>query len=241
MKPYEYFEFNNGKDLAERLKKAFEDQIGNQPYFRISATPLCPKRSLLDVEQQGLHDLMNKPPGSRPMGWSMDLSGFSIERFLAGVKRGKKDFRYYEIHETGHMEMWAPLDSNFCWRQTPEEFELQPRLYPYPVVEYPVTFLRLYRAILELFEIKDRIFVELIFENFKDYALRPYEPNAIGFMIREPKIAKEKEFYYREMLDSDFNVDTAAYDLIKHFYAWFGFDSSFIPFYDKKQKIFVFD
>ena len=41
------------------------------------------------------------------------------------------------------MEFWAPLNDHFCWRQSDEEFERELKLYPFPVIEYPVAFTKL--------------------------------------------------------------------------------------------------
>jgi hypothetical protein len=80
------------------------------------------------------------------------------------------------------MEFWTPLDERFCWRQTLEEFRNGPRLYTYPVTEYPTTFLRLYQALIDISKIQDSFIINLHYANLKGYILLPYTPNTMRFL-----------------------------------------------------------
>ena len=132
------------------------------------------------------------------------------------------------------MEFRTPLSEHFCWGQKTEEFENRPELYPYPVVEYLVTFLCLYEAILKSCELQGDILINLKYINLKGYRLRPYAPKQIGYMFAdEIGLFKYDHLYLPPFkIDHTFDPDAVAYQLLKQFYSSFGFSSETIPFYE---------
>jgi len=229
-----FLSIEDGKTLADETLHRFIKEVGNEPFFRVSVTPVSPKEGLIDVASEPIRTLINNPPGSRRSGWNMEAGYRQIERFVEGIRRGEKNKEYLELLSNGHMEFWTPLDENFCWRQSPEEFSKRPRLYPYPVIEYPTTFLRLYRAIVDSLRISNDFIVDLCYLNLKGYILAPYAPNAIGFMDADTysKPFEDKHLRVtRRTIKDDFDPDQTAYELIQTVYAAFGFDESVIPFF----------
>jgi len=228
-----FLSIEDGKTLADETLHRFIKEVGNEPFFRVSVTPMNPKEGLIDVASEPIRTLINNPPGSRRFGWNMEAGYRQIERFVEGIRRGDKNEKYLELLSNGHMEFWTPLDDNFCWRQTPEEFSKRPRLYPYPVIEYPTTFLRLYRAIVDSLGISDDFIVDLCYLNLKGYILAPYAPNAIGFMFADTysKPFEDKGINPRKTIKNNFAPDQTAYELIQTVYAAFGFDERAIPFF----------
>ena len=234
-----FLQIEDGNTLADETSRRFIKEVDNQPFFRVSVTPISPKVGLIDVDSEPTRTLINNPPGSRRAGWNMEAGYRQIERFADGIRRGDKNEEYLELLSNGHMEFWTPLNENFCWRQSPEEFSKRPRLYPYPVVEYPTTFLRLYRAIVDSLEISKDFIVDLRYLNLKGYILAPYAPNAIGFMFADSysKPFEDKHLYVtRKTIKNDFEPDQTAYELIQIVYAAFGFDASKIPFFTNEGR-----
>jgi len=229
-----FLSIEDGNTLADETFHRFSKEVGAQPFFRVSVTPASPKADLIDVGSEPIRALINNPPGSRSAGWSMKATYHRIERFADGIRRGDKNEAYLELLSNCHMEFWTPLNESFCWRLSPEEFSRRPRLYPYPVVEYPTTFLRLYRAIVDSLRTSNDFVVDLCYLNLKGYILAPYAPNAIGFMIADTysKPFEGKHIRVpRKTIKNDFNPDQTAYELIRTVYAAFGFDESAIPFF----------
>lgn len=231
------------KDLLNQATLLrFEKETKDLSYLWLSINPTTINANIFDVESKEFRELIHKPPGSRDGGWNMESSYFKFERIEEGIRRGEKRFEYLEVWENGHMEFWTPLDDHFCWRQTAEEFQKRPRLYPYPVTEYPTTFLRLYRALLDLFSVTNDFVLTLYLRNLKGYILLPYAPNSIGFMhpssIIEPY---KKDNLIRSIhLDHGFKPDLASFNILKPIYAAFGYDSEAIPFFDKNTQEFNF-
>jgi len=229
----------DGNILANETSRSFIGEVGDQPYFRIAITSLGPEADLIDVDSGQIRSCIENPPGSRRMGWNMDVRYSRIERFSEGIRRGEKDYIYLELHSNGHMEFWAHLDDHFCWRQSPEEFKQRPRLYPYPVVEYPTTFLRLYKAIIDMAGIGGEFVIDLHYLNVKGYVLAPNAPNSIGFTSAD-RYSKPFENQHlgipRRKIKADFDPDKITYEIIQVVYGSFGFDASVIPFFTKEEK-----
>ena len=234
-----FLEIRNGKVLADETFNRFVEEVGDQPFFRIAVTSVEPTVDLIDVDSQLVRTLLDNPPGSRHAGWNMEARYGQIEIFADGIRRGNKSKRYLELLSNGHMEFWTPLNEHFCWRQSPEEFSKRPRLYPFPVVEYPATFLRLYRVIVDSLEIPKDFIVDLRYQNLEGYVLAPYAPNAIGFMSADSysKPFEGKHLHVpRKTIKNDFDPEQTAFKLIKFVYAAFGFSASAIPFFTKEGR-----
>lgn len=229
-----FLSIEDGNILADETFRRFSKEVGGQPLFRVSVTPTSPKVDLIDVDSEPMRTLINNPPGSRRAGWNMEATYGQIKRFADGIRRGDRDEEYLELLSNCHMEFWTPLNENFCWRQSPEEFNRRPRLYPYPVVEYPTTFLRLYRAVVDSLITSNDFIVDLCYLNLTGYILAPDAPNEIGFMSADTysKPFEDKHLRVpRKTIKIDFDPDQTAYELIRTVYAAFGFDESAIPFF----------
>lgn len=239
----QFLAIEDGSLLADAATRRFEAEIGIDPYFRIAATPAHPNADLVDVDSESVQKLVRDPPGSRPNGWNMRTSYYLAERFAEGIRQGEKDSRYLEILSNGHMEFWAPLGDLFCWRQSPEEFRTQPRLYPYAVTEHPAAFLRLYRKLVDMLEINDDFLLDIYYRNLKGYVLLPHAPDTFWFRFPGSQVRRFEMQHLvvpRKTVSSDFQPDETAYDLVKTVYASFGLGEEAIPFYDKEEERFDF-
>ena len=234
----------DGELLSQTAFRRFEKESDASPYFWISITPKHPNTELIKLNSEEIKKILRNPPGSRPNGWNMDNSYSSIKLFAEGLQIGEKKFRHLELFQNGHMEFKTPLDTHFCWRQSEQEFKQRPRLYPYPVTEYPTTFLRLYKVLQNKLGIKDSFFINLYYRNLQGYIILPYKPGTFGFdyPITEDNIFDKKHFIISKYeLDSDFLPDKVAYQLVKIFYAAFGLFEETIPFYNREKEVFEFD
>jgi hypothetical protein len=223
--------------------KQFMAEIGQNPYFRISITPSNPDGEIIDIDSLEIIQLLQYPPGSRRNGWNMENSYDRIVKLGMSWIHGEKSSEYLELHTNGHMEFWTPLTRLFCWRQSEEEFRVRPRLYPYAVVEYPTTFLRLYRAVIDKIIYKDDFIMSLQYHNLKGYILLPYGPGSVGYMF--PK--SDLKPFDQENLDilnipliNNFIPDKESYKMLTIFYSKFGYDSEVVPFYNREKQIFIF-
>lgn len=232
----QFIGISNAETLVDVMSRRFVDEVRNSPFFNMTATPDILRPDLVNVDREDVRALLNNPPGSRPCGWNMKARGQQIERFSEGVRCGTKDYEYLELLSNGHMEFWTPLDDHFCWRQSSEEFRLRPRLYPYPVTEYPCTFLRLYRALADAAQISCGFTVGLWYLNVKGYALAPYAPQA--YAGASAPFAEDHLVVPPLQVGNDFVPDKVAYELLRVVYAAFGFEADAIPFFTQGEGFY---
>lgn len=229
--------------FGELIFNEFTNEVDDRPYFWLSIIPSPVKNDLIDIDDTEIRNLIKNPPGSRKNGWNMQPSIHeNITRDTESINLGFKDFAYLELYKNACMAFWAPLGEHFCWKQHPEEFKRRPRLWPYPVVEFPTTFLRLYSAILNEIDIDSSFILTVCYLNLKGYRLQP----SINPSFRSRIYYDDKpfnEYHLKSSInihDSDFNPDQAAYELIKRVYSKFKFPKEEIPFYNEEEKKFEF-
>ena len=110
-----------------------------------------------------------------------------------------------------------------------------PRLYPYPVVEHPLSFARLYRALADYLQIDSEIVFQMEYLNIQGAVLLPYQPESIGFSAPvEPvrPLARNRLVFERKHVPKDFDPDLSALELIQDLYFEFGYGREQIPFFD---------
>lgn len=225
--------------------ESFRRTIGDQRYYRLAVTPANPGSNSVDVGAPEIRTLINEPPEIRYGGWDMgllDRSGYRIQRFSLGIYSGEKvGGGYLELWTNGHMEFWCPIDDLFCWGQSNEEAAKNPILHPCAVSEFPVSFLKLYRRVVDASQIADLFQIQMLYVNIRGVRLRKGKPGTFGYELdSNPRSFKDSEFNHSVTAEPDFAPDEVAYELINPFYAEFGHGERSIPFYDKDKKRFDF-
>lgn len=225
---------DDGSLLADVMRERFEQEVGSTPFLWLGATPVAPRPSLIPVDQEEIGAILSAPPESRRDGWNMGGLGRTRRRSLTGVELGAKAYKYLEVFENGHMEFWAPLDDRFCWMQSEEERRARPRLYPYPVVEYPVSFLRLAAALMDSVGYSDEVLLQLEYRNVRGYSLRPGQPDEIRFLLPDDTTPFDEQHLRiaPRSVSANFRPDEVAFDLLVHVYRAFGVAPEGIPFRD---------
>jgi hypothetical protein len=234
---YDIAEVLDVRDLSKFLKimqEAFENQIGSQPTFRVTATPSDLGQVDADLDDPRLLDLLESPPG-REGGWNVRPL-LPLRRNALGFETDRPDFHHLKFIRNGHLEFWTAIDEHFSWRQKPSEHKVNPLLYPYAVVEYPVSFLRLYRRLADLLEVRSDCVFQMEYLNVQGAILRPYQPESIGYDHSVEGIRpleRSRLVFQKKQFPSTFDPDPAALDLIKDLYHEFGYNRSHIPFFDQ--------
>lgn len=224
---------DDGNLLAKTMRERFETEAGERPFLWLGATPVAPHRGLIDVDRSEIASILSEPPGSRSGGWNMAGLDHTRRRSLLGLELGNKESDYLEVFENGHLEFQTPLDGHFCWRQPEEERRIRPRLYPYPVVEYPVSFLRLTEALLQEAGYTDDVLIQLQYWNVTGYILRPGQPDEIRFLFPPVPSAPFTERHIQigpRPVQGTFSPDDVAFDLLKSVYLAFDIGPEGIPF-----------
>lgn len=232
----------DGTIVSEATLNLFRNEIQAEPYFRISVTPLTTRRDLINVDKPEVQNIINNPE-QRDNGWNMDIFYSSIVRYSEGIYKGSLSDKILKLIQNGHMEFASKLDYGFCWKQSEEEFKKHPILYSIPMLEFPSSFLRLYKKIVDLLYLKDSFIVNMQYINLKGYSINPYPSNTIGYLIHGASRAyQENDIIVPPIeISANFNPDSIAFELIKFVYASFGYSEDNVPFYNKKELKFDFD
>jgi len=169
----------SGDELSRVNAEAFREAIRERPAFYLSATPETLRRRAVDVDREEIRALFRQVPDSRPTGWIVTNRYADIERFAEGIRyRGHAlDVGVLELLTNGHMTYACILGEPFYWRQPPEEIARRPRLWPFAVVEYPLSFLRLFWAIANLSRLQQPFYTRLEYHNIRGHLLPPGPPH----------------------------------------------------------------
>ena len=189
--------------------------------------------------------------------------GFVCKNSTHFVKRYEDNIRYYPMSELveafrGTRERRSPISpeenaleqedvrdllhlmklrfEDFQWgkenRGIPADLKW---LFPYPVCEYPVTFMMLVKAIYSAAGIDSEILVQQEYRNLSgfllvgDHPANPWfgEGDRFQRVYTEPHAIGEQQ-----TIEPEFIPDRVAYGLIKEIYTSFGLREDLIPFFD---------
>lgn len=234
----ELIEITDGHAFLKAMQESFAQTVGSQRTFRVTATPLHLGTAFAELENEALVRLLKDPPRARRSGWTVKPLG-SLRRNALGFENERPDYHHMIFIKNGHLEFWTEIDDSFCWQQPEQDMQKHPRLYPYAVVEYPVSFARLYRGLVELIGLSGNVIFQMQFVNVKGAILLPYQPGSIGFdHPHEPvkPLARDSLIFEKKMVGHDFDPDPVALSMIKDLYFEFGYERKHIPFFDDKDQ-----
>ncbi len=236
---YDIAEILEERQIGQFLKimqEEFEQRIGSSRFFRITGTPVDLGCVAADLEDKKLVDVLSHPPNphGRRGGWDARPLP-PLQRTALGLENERIEYHHMKFIKNGHLEFWTAIDHFFCWQQDPEEMQTHPRLYPYPVIEHPLSFVRLYRSLVDYLRIESDIVFQLEYLNIQGAILLPYQPESIGFKTPiEPikPLTRNRLVFEGKRFPSDLDPDPAALQLIKDVYFEFGYGREQIPFFD---------
>ena len=156
--------------LGARKREIFED-IQTEPYYIVSVTPIFVDTEVIDIRDSSLRNILENPPGQRQSGWNLIFQD-RPEPTLHGLAIGNPLLKALELFRNGHIELRVSIDlDSFCRHQIEIEGQQYPVLYPYPLVEYPVSLLRLSKAIYAHLGLTDPLVVSVSLYNINGFAL----------------------------------------------------------------------
>jgi len=240
---YDIAEISEARDVSQFLKMmqdTFEERIGGDRFFRITGTPVNLGRLTAKLEDSKLLELLAEPPNphGRRSGW--DARPFPpLKRTSIGFENDRINFHHMMFIQNGHLEFWTAIDDYFCWRQAAQEMKEHPRLYPYAVVEHPLSFVRLYRTLVDFLRIDCDVIFQMQYLNIQGALLLPYQPESIGFKFPLDPIkplARSRLVFPTKMFPVGFDADATALEVIKDLYYEFGYGREHIPFFDDSGR-----
>ena len=231
------------RELVRIMELRFHEAISDQPYYRIFAVPKELNSETVDTRSENIHNILRNPPNIRYAGFG--VTGI-LERDMVlsseGISGSNMGSGEISLLKNGFLEVRCPLvTSHFQWRREESRISI-PWLYPYVVCEFPVSFLKLVKAIYEASGINSSVFVQQGYHNLTGFMLPKGNPSNIGFAAFQD----ERNIYRhsppilsRLTIDSNFVPDRVAYELVKEVYEYFGLETQWIPAFDKNGNFIL--
>ena len=217
--------------LVERRSKVLTKARG-RPSMLISATPLIVKDEVLDIFGRELRDLIQNPPYERGGGWL--IGGWQdIRPSLYGLTASgrRSDSVELEVFRNAHVELRLLIADRFIreiWKDNGMESSL---LYPFPLIEYPISFLHLVNKLYPTHGQIDPCVIQLGLYNIKGYGLTE--------RLRPERIVSPPNFWSDEHLEIPaiqaqipLDIEKTAKYLADRLWNAFGFEKA--PLFDQE-------
>ena len=230
-------------ELIRIMELRFNEVISNQPYYRIFAAPKELNPDAVDTRSENIRNILRNPPNIRYAGFGVTgILGRGMDHFSEGVRGSNMGSGEIILLKNGFLEVRCPLsNSHFQWMQEKSRISTQ-WLYPYVVCEFPVSFLKLVKAIYEASDINSSVFIQQEYHNLAGFMLPRGNPSDPFF----PTFEDERDIYTpstpitsKRVVNLDFIPDHVAYDLVKDVYDCFGLDLKWIPAFDENGNFIL--
>lgn len=183
----------------------------------------------LDLQDQRYEDYLTDPSqtGNRGSGWSFARSVHPPILKKGVLASRPEERRVSEIRRNGGLRFRAPLESLY-WKGDPKE------LWPYILLEYPISAFRLARRIYEdKLRPRDAVMVDLALIGIRGWKLRGGTPGTWGFS-GPVEYLESKDLIWEKPLVFSFEEvqaepDRCGYRLVERVYEAFGLGRDSIP------------
>jgi hypothetical protein len=244
-----------GPTFDERVSRASADepfqerdpQVLREAVLRRSERMASPPEMFFAYIPASPHSI-ESDPDLRILAKGMRESGWNLRRVLREIRQTKYGFEcgsensslVLRILENGVVTATVPINDAITrpplgvWRPNGAA------LYPYAVVEYPLSFCILIQNLHQILpEQNCGGEIVMIYRGIRGYCLRPYRPGIVGYdMDFEVRAFPDDCFEYWVEVDASFEPNEVAYKLIHRFYRAFGHESKVIPFWDSTTRRF---
>ncbi len=226
------------EELMERLERFLEkrkreilEEIDATPYYVITVTPIFVGTEVVEIGDQKVRGLLSNPPDQRYGGWTVP-TGCHPEPTLNGLKTEVRDRTTLELFRNGHVELRVKIDQDsFCRQQLEIEGRQYRALYPYALVEYPISLLRLSKAIYACLGLTDLKVICLSLYNINEFTLSRYATNDLVESYYGPRLWHKQhlEIPAKQVPSLD-EPDKVAKEFVDRIWQAFGYEQA--PLFD---------
>ena len=230
-------------DLLDLMKLRFQEATSGEPYYRILAVPETLNPDAVSTQADRIRALLRDPPDRRYANFG--VTGFQeISSTAEGISAPDTSRGGMTLLRNGLIEVRCPLSgsSQFQWRRNDFEIPTTWWLYPHVVCEFPVTFLRLVKAIYAYSRINSRVLIQQEYHNLTEFTLIGGQPASIFFgllPIGQGVYEQPQPIVSKQTVNPDFVPDHVAYDLVKEVYDSFGLNYGDIPDFDENGNFIL--
>lgn len=226
--------------------ESFIKEISVQPYYRIFALPYESNRNFISTEDQTIRKMLYNPPNKRWAGFGITgLWKQQIHQLEDGIKGRNITGGQITLLNDGFFEVRCSINIQFQRGWGDPQFAIPNSvkwLYPYVVIEFPVSFMRLLKSIYNEAGIKTDVYIQQNYHNITGYALPEGPPTypTFGAFIDERGVYEHiAPIDSNRIIGHDFVPDHEAYGLVKDVYAAFGLGARAIPAFDENQNFIL--
>ena len=220
--------------------------IYDRPYYRIFASPEESNRDAVSTSDPTILDILSDPPNKRFAGFG--VTGL-LEREMYHLENGIKGSNITGgeiiLQNDGYFEVNCPINVQFQRGWDSPQFAIPKSvkwLYPYVVIEFPVSFLRLVKAVYDESGINSDVLIHQYYHNIAGYALPEGPPTypAFGAFLDERGVYEGTAPIHSVLWAGyNFNPDHVAYNLVADVYAKFGLGAKAIPAFDENRSFIL--
>ena len=230
-------------ELIRIMELRFHEDISEEPYYRIFAVPKELNPDAVDTRSEDIRNILRDPPNLRYAGFG--VMGI-LERDMVPLSEGIKGSNMLNgeilLLKNGFLEVRCPLSkSHFQWKRDEARISTE-WLYPYVVCEFPVSFLKLVKAIHDESSINSSVFIQQEYHNLTGFMLPRGNPANVGFAAFQDErnvYTQSEPIVSKQEVGSDFVPDHVAYDLVKDVYDRFGLETQWIPAFDENGNFIL--
>ena len=231
--------------LLTHMDGQFLAEVGDQPYYRLLATPTPPiDPANLRDRREDLLRLLRSPPKLRDSGWDLHPAS-DLQPTAVGPKCVRTDFRHLRVFWNGHVEFWTSAnDESFRWDELWLRTEGRVFLFPYAIIEPAAIFPLLVEQICDIAGHTGDVRFGLGLYNIEGRYLTPYAPDTLPY-LRARGMAEEhggpQPFNGRHLVTAPVTVtapdlpDEVAWRLVSQVYYRFGYTDDQIPLFDEEH------
>ena len=200
------------------------------PKYRIFIAPERLDKALIDTRSLAVKEILLSPPNLRPDCFG--FRGLSKTRLtpegIEGI--GITAEQELTLTKNGYLELRCPLRSAlFQWYKEEAGVPDVNWLYPYAVLEMPLSILKVAKALYEIANIRTNIRLGQEYRNVAGFAL-PYGHPRSPFFGRKLKAFEGQHIVSREIvLNSDYEPRRVARVLVEEVYTHFGYKENEVP------------
>ena len=226
-------------NLLHLMTLRFESAVSDDPYYRILAVPTTINHNAVPTQEKEIQAILRNPPNVRRTGFG--FTGVAqVESSREGITGIDIDYDV-SVLKNGFLELKLPLlHRHFAWRKTELGIPADTNwLYPYAVCEYPVTFMKLVKALYSTARIDSKIFVQQEYRNVSRFLLvegNPGNPLFGAFQPWRHEYNRLEPIVSQQTVNPDFVPDRVAYNLVKGVYEAFGLGKDLIPLFDANHN-----
>ncbi len=239
---------DNYKETLHIMNSRFDKVVSDQPYYRIFALPTVLNPDAVSTEDQPIRKMLYDPPNRRrPAGFGVTgLYEPEVLQTREGISGRNLTGGEIILLKNGYFEVRCPIYNQFQRGWGSAQFAIPNSvkwLYPYVVIEFPVSFLRLVKSIYDESGVNSDVFIQQDYHNITGYALPEGPPTfpTFGAFIDERGVYENSDpIHFDKVVGHNFVPDREAYQIVKHVYEKFELvDPRAIPAFDEKGNFIL--